>query len=131
MRIESEAGVSEIWDETEQQFECAGVSPERHTIQPNGLILPSYSNYPTLNYIIQGQGVGGVVISGCPETFQSFRQGDKHQTIQELRQGDIVAIPAGVSSWIYNTGNTPLVLVSISDISSHNNQLDQTPRVIT
>ncbi|MCD7450733.1 hypothetical protein HAX54_008294 [Datura stramonium] len=53
----------------------------------------------------QSRGFYGIMNSGCPETFQSsqqIRQGirgrrfrDRHQRIEQFRQGDIVAIPAG------------------------------------
>ena len=52
--VESEAGRSEFFDESNEQFDCAGVSAVRRTIQPGGLQLPSFSNAPTLVYIIQG-----------------------------------------------------------------------------
>lgn len=130
-RLESEAGVAEIWDESDCQFECAGVTPTRYTVQPKGLLLPRYSNYPTLIYVVEGEGILGAVIPGCPESFQSSRQGDEHQRVQKIRQGDIIALPAGISVWGYNTGNTNLVGVSIRDIASQSNQLDRSSRVRT
>ncbi|KAF5787002.1 putative rmlC-like cupin domain superfamily, rmlC-like jelly roll protein [Helianthus annuus] len=39
--IQAEAGVTEIWDAYDQQFQCAGVDFIRHRIQPGGLLLPS------------------------------------------------------------------------------------------
>ena len=53
-RIRSEAGVTEIWDENDQQFQCAGVVVIRHTIKQQGLLLPSYSNTPKFIYVDQG-----------------------------------------------------------------------------
>ncbi|KMZ60193.1 11S seed storage globulin B [Zostera marina] len=128
-RLESEAGVAEIWDESDCQFECAGVTPTRYTVQPKGLLLPRYSNYPTLIYVVEGEGILGAVIPGCPESFQSSRQGDEHQRVQKIRQGDIIALPAGISVWGYNTGNTNLVGVAIRDIASQSNQLDRSSRM--
>ncbi|OVA02398.1 11-S seed storage protein [Macleaya cordata] len=110
-RIESEAGVTEHFDENEEQLECAG------------------------------RGIKGVVIPGCPETFQSFQQSeeggrsqsqkryrDQHQKIRYLRQGDIAALPTGIPHWFYNEGETPLVLVTLLDTSNNANQLDRRPR---
>ncbi|KAF8392189.1 hypothetical protein HHK36_022531 [Tetracentron sinense] len=106
-RIESEAGVTEFWDESNEQFQCAG------------------------------RGIQGTMIPGCPETFQSFQQSqegrstrfnDHHQKIQSYRQGDIIALPAGVAHWCYNDGETPLIAVSVLDTSNYANQLDQNPR---
>ncbi|MCL7044410.1 hypothetical protein MKW94_024757 [Papaver nudicaule] len=53
-RVESEAGVTEFWDQNNEQFECAGVAPARYIIQPNGLLLPFFVNAPRLVYIVQG-----------------------------------------------------------------------------
>ncbi|CAI0558951.1 unnamed protein product [Linum tenue] len=134
-RITSEAGITEIWDENDDQFRCAGVAAIRHTIEQRGLLLPAYSNAPKLIYVDQGRGYHSAAIPGCPETYQSEqesesrdpRQGsrDQHQKIRKIRQGDIIAIPAGVADWFYNDGQSPLVLVQIMDTSNFANQLDQ------
>ncbi|KAF9615318.1 hypothetical protein IFM89_022734 [Coptis chinensis] len=91
----------------------------------------------------------GTIIPGCPETYQStqqseqqqqfqseheqgqqsrYRQGDQHQKVRRVRQGDIVATPAGVAKWVYNDGDTPLVMVSLFDTSNNENQLDNNRR---
>ncbi|KAI3934002.1 hypothetical protein MKW92_008166 [Papaver armeniacum] len=139
-RVESEAGVTEFWDQNKEQFECAGVAPTRYIIQPTGLLLPFFVNAPRLVYIVQGRGMSGALIPGCPETFHSIRQSvqqlrgrsqqqegarDQHQKIRSIRQGDILALPAGVTHWLYNEGETPLIAVSLHDTSSNANQLDR------
>ncbi|KAL9997958.1 putative rmlC-like cupin domain superfamily, rmlC-like jelly roll protein [Helianthus debilis subsp. tardiflorus] len=53
-RVQSEAGVTEVFDSNEQQFQCAGVEVIRHRIQPRGLLLPSYTNTPILFFVEQG-----------------------------------------------------------------------------
>ncbi|KAL5719397.1 hypothetical protein ACHQM5_012179 [Ranunculus cassubicifolius] len=143
-RLQSEAGITELWNEDDNQLECAGVAMIRYTIQPRGLLLPHYHNAPKLTYVIQGRGMHGLALSGCPETFQSssqqqsqereqqgesqqqqrFRESDQHQKVQQIRQGDIVAIPNGVPAWFYNEGESPLVLVALIDTSNNENQLD-------
>lgn len=80
-----------------------------------------------------------MMLSGCPETFESPQQGqegmrserfaDRHQKIGHLRQGDIVAIPAGAPHWAYNNGDQDLIVVVLQDNSNNANQLDQNPRV--
>ncbi|PIA25469.1 hypothetical protein AQUCO_11400023v1 [Aquilegia coerulea] len=125
---QSEAGVTEHWDENNEQLECAG------------------------------RGIYGAVIPGCPETFQSsrqseqqlqqaqkeqgqnrqeqdqseqsYRQGDGHQKVRRLSQGDIVATPVGVASWFYNDGDTQLVVVSLLDTSNNENELDDRRRLL-
>eukprot|EP00258_Populus_trichocarpa_P015103 XP_006370929.1 legumin B [Populus trichocarpa] len=133
-RIKSEAGVTEIWDENDEQFQCAGVAVIRHTIQQRGLLLPAYSNAPKLVYVEQGRGIQGAVFPGCPETFQSSGQvsrdqsqssEDQHQKVRQVREGDVVALPSGVADWFYNDGDSPLVLVQLLDTSNPANQLDQ------
>ncbi|WCJ24051.1 11S globulin seed storage protein 1 [Euphorbia peplus] len=138
--IQSEAGTTDIWDENDEQFQCAGVVAMRHTIQERGLLLPQYVNGPKLIYVVQGNGVQGAVFPGCPETFQSPSESvsssprgerqrqDQHQKVRRLREGDVIALPAGVAQWVYNDGRTPLVLVQIIDTANPANQLDQNHR---
>lgn len=140
--IQAEAGVTEFWEPNNQQFQCAGVEFIRHRIQPGGLLLPSYVNTPLLSFTEQGRGVQGVVLPGCPETYESSseqqfsdpskRRGqriqDRHQKVQNLNQGDVAAIPAGAAHWIYNDGNTELVVVVFFDTQNAANQLDENHR---
>ncbi|XP_073012187.1 cocosin 1-like [Typha latifolia] len=135
-RVQSEAGVTEHFDENHEQFRCAGVFIRRRIIEPRGLLLPSYSNAPRLVYILQGRGITASVFPGCPETYQSFqhqyetgsqqseRFRDEHQKIQRFRQGDIIALPAGVVNWCYNDGDSPVIAVTVFDTSNNANQLD-------
>ncbi|KAJ9696929.1 hypothetical protein PVL29_008925 [Vitis rotundifolia] len=152
-RIQSEAGVTEIYDHNNQQLQCAGVAVVRYIIKPRGLLLPSYLNAPQLMYFIQGRGLQGIMISGCPETFQSFQEsqqgvqqegeqeeqqreqqgghqfsGDQHQKIREVQEGDFFVVSTGVGHFIYNNGNNRLIVVSVIDISNDANQLDFQPR---
>lgn len=77
---------------------------------------------------------------GCPETYHSFQQTqegrqesqrfkDRHQKIHQFRQGDVLALPAGVAHWSYNDGNNQLVLFIVHDTGNNANQLDQNLRV--
>ncbi|XP_050365559.1 prunin 1 Pru du 6.0101-like [Argentina anserina] len=166
-RIETEAGRIESWDYNQDDFQCAGVAVQRITIENNGLHLPSYVNTPRLVYVVQGMGHLGMVLPGCPETFEeseqsfeeqrqmqgqqgrqeqqgrrqgpygrqgqqgqqeSFEQLDRHQRVRRVKEGDVIAIPAGVTCWTHNHGNEPLVFVSMFDLSNRHNQLDLNPR---
>ncbi|KAK9061182.1 hypothetical protein SSX86_018362 [Deinandra increscens subsp. villosa] len=143
--IQAEAGVTEFWDANDQQFQCAGVDFIRHRIQPGGLLLPSYVNTPILSFIERGQGVHGVILPGCPETFEyspegqqgeRSRQGsegrsqfqDRHQKVENLRQGDVVAVPTGAAHWLHNDGDNELVVVVFFDTQNSENQLDENHR---
>ena len=85
---------------------------------------------------------------GCPETYESSQeqlsgqserrgqrfqgvQQDRHQKVENLKEGDVVAIPAGAAHWIYNDGDTELVAVVFFDTQNNANQLDQNHRVTT
>lgn len=90
-----------------------------------------------------GRGIAGIVIPGCPETFQSFQEErfqegqqaqssrDEHQRILHFREGDVIALPAGVAHWCYNNGDRPVIAITVVDISNNANQLDRNHRVIS
>ncbi|XP_020272219.1 glutelin type-A 1-like [Asparagus officinalis] len=143
-RVESEAGLTEYFDEDNEQFECAGVAAHRRIVQPGGLVLPKFYNAHALTYVVQGKGIFGNVMPGCPESFQSFQRGDprtsreegrrgrserdQHQRVDHFREGDIIAIPAGVAHWVYNDGEQPIVAFTVLDTSNNANQLDSNRR---
>ncbi|KAL5219395.1 hypothetical protein ABZP36_020079 [Zizania latifolia] len=83
------------------------------------------------------KGYAGLSFPGCPAThqqqFQPFDQTqssqdqkfrDEHQKIHQLRQGDVIALPAGVAHWFYNSGDTPVVIVYVYDVNNNANQLE-------
>ncbi|KAI3982544.1 hypothetical protein MKX01_031283 [Papaver californicum] len=154
-RFESEAGVTEFWDQTNEQFDCTGVSATQHIIQPRGLLLPSFANAPRLMYIlilftllqltfisllsllqifitkkfnILHVHPGRGMTGRLRERGQQQRSRDQHQKIPQIQQGDIVALPTGVAHWCYNEGETPLVMVVVHDTSNNANQLDRNLR---
>jgi hypothetical protein len=53
-QVRSQAGLTEYFDEKNEQFRCTGVSVIRRVIEPQGLLLPQYHNTPGLVYILQG-----------------------------------------------------------------------------
>ena len=87
----------------------------------------------------------GTVFPGCPETFQSFRQQsepeqymmgsetqrmrDEHQKVHRFREGDVIALPAGVTYWCYNDGDMQMMAVQVYDASNAANQLEPRERV--
>jgi Cupin len=56
-RVQHEAGITEYYDENNEQLRCAGLSVRRRIINPRGLRLPAYSNTPSLVYIKQGRAL--------------------------------------------------------------------------
>ncbi|KAI4326561.1 hypothetical protein MLD38_031864 [Melastoma candidum] len=149
-RIESEGGLTELWDYNDEQFECAGVVACRNTLRQNSLFLPEFHNAPRLIYIERGRGLLGITFPGCAETYHSDpsageRRGglerlggqseteqserrDQHQKVHRIRRGDIIAIPEGAVHWCYNDGDEELVAISVIDLNNQNNQLDERPR---
>ncbi|ESQ37783.1 hypothetical protein EUTSA_v10029458mg [Eutrema salsugineum] len=76
----------------------------------------------------EGQGQQGQPWEGQGQQGQQgFR--DMHQKVEHVRHGDVIAITPGSAHWIYNTGNEPLVIISLLDIANYQNQLDRNPRV--
>ncbi|KAL2463581.1 12S seed storage protein CRA1 [Forsythia ovata] len=152
-KYEFEAGVSEFWNQFSPEFTCAGVEAVRNVINPKGLMLPHYNAAPQLipfwrnleqesaiytafwNNVVAGRGVHGVVIPGCAETYESEMESgsggfmDRHQKVREFKEGDVIALPGGLTIWIYNHGEVPVVTVSLFDVSNEANQLDRTFRI--
>ncbi|XP_019178691.1 PREDICTED: legumin A-like [Ipomoea nil] len=129
--IPAEGGKTEFWDISDEQFKCGGASAFRHTIEPQGLLLPSYTNAPLVAYVLEGSGQFGIVYPGCAETYQSSsqqsKQSEKHQKIENYRQGDILVFLEGTAHWVYNSGKDQTVLVVLQDTSNYVNQLDDYP----
>ncbi|KAK7823928.1 glycinin g2 [Quercus suber] len=78
-RIEAEASVIQSWDPNDQQFQCVGVAVVRRTIEPNGLLLPHYTNAPQLIYIQRGYGLYDTILPGCPNIYPESQQGQDHR----------------------------------------------------
>ncbi|CAK9187804.1 unnamed protein product [Ilex paraguariensis] len=127
-RYESEAGTTEFWDRNDGEFGCAGLKAVRHVIQARGLLLPAYNS----------RGIQGTVLPGCAETYETRSQSstgdreqrstDRHQKVRRIQEGDILALPAGLSHWAYNDGELPLICVAIIDTGNEANQLDENYR---
>ncbi|CAJ1968162.1 unnamed protein product [Sphenostylis stenocarpa] len=138
-RVECEGGIIETWSPKHPELKCAGVTFSKRTLYTNGLHMPSYSPYTQMIMIVQGKGAIGFAMPGCPAMFEepadqsgSSSQktpSDSHQKIRQFKQGHMLMIPAGVPYWTYNTGDEPLVAISLLDTSSIDNQLDKRPRV--
>ncbi|XP_051129460.1 11S globulin subunit beta-like [Andrographis paniculata] len=136
--FQSEAGLTEYWDANAAEFQCAGAEFARHLIHPKALLLPYYTNAPHLLYVVKGSsGILGTAFPGCAETYefepdqdqQRSKEGsksfhDRHQKLRRFRRGDVLALQQGIAHWIYNDGDTPLVIVSLLDVANENNQLD-------
>ncbi|VVA89834.1 unnamed protein product [Arabis nemorensis] len=52
-----------------------------------------------------------------------------HQKVEYVRHGDVFVNTPGSAQWIYNSGDQPLVIITLLDIANSQNQLDRNPRV--
>ena len=77
----------------------------------------------------QGRRQGQHGQQGQQESYEQIEQIDRHQRVRRVKEGDVIAIPAGVTTWSHNDGDQSLVFVTLLDISNDHNQLDQNPRV--
>ncbi|KAG8080626.1 hypothetical protein GUJ93_ZPchr0007g3708 [Zizania palustris] len=109
----SEAGFTEYFNtEARDEFRCAGVNVRRMVVESKGLVLPTYANAHKLVYIVQGRGVLGIAMPGCPATFQQMATAsssseaqlstrklmDEHQQLQQFSQASSTTATTPTSS---------------------------------
>ncbi|KAJ0967584.1 hypothetical protein J5N97_024501 [Dioscorea zingiberensis] len=141
-RVEAEGGMTEFWDEREDQLQCSGVSARKHIIRSRSMLVPLFENAPGILYIQQGNALVGISAPGCPESFHSsqrsprpFEEGssqqfqtDSHNKLYRVRQGDIMILPAGTTHWCYNDGDQDLIAIAVFDLNNQANQLESSLR---
>ncbi|XAR60536.1 hypothetical protein NMG60_11033953 [Bertholletia excelsa] len=69
----------------------------------NGFALPHYSDSAKVAYVLQGNGVAGIVL---PE---------KEEKVVAIKKGDAIALPFGVVTWWYNKEDTELVVLFLGE----------------
>ncbi|KAJ4725890.1 Glutelin type-A [Melia azedarach] len=74
-------------------------------LEKNGFCLPHYSDSSKVAYVLQGNGVAGIIL---PE---------KEEKILAIKKGDSIALPFGVTTWWYNKEDTELVVLFLGDTS--------------
>ncbi|KAG6658784.1 hypothetical protein CIPAW_04G186700 [Carya illinoinensis] len=138
---DSEGGRTELWEESEDEFQCAAVAAKRQTVQPNSLTLPSFQLAPNVVYIEQGECLMGLTCPRCAETNISKRHHRIYQDagaarwdsckVEEIKKSKPATKGAldspgrhhGHSCWC-NDGNEQLIAFTVMDLSNHANQLD-------
>ncbi|KAL9235277.1 hypothetical protein vseg_010050 [Gypsophila vaccaria] len=70
-----------------------------------GFALPRYSDSSKVAYVLQGQGVAGIVL---PE---------KEEKVIAIKEGDTIALPFGVVTWWYNKDDPELTVLFLGDTS--------------
>ncbi|KAL3819503.1 hypothetical protein ACJIZ3_005408 [Penstemon smallii] len=72
-------------------------------LEKYGFALPRYSDSAKVAYVLQGNGVAGIVL---PE---------KEEKVLAIKKGDAIALPFGVVTWYYNKEDTELVILFLGD----------------
>ncbi|KAL9661299.1 hypothetical protein QQ045_026123 [Rhodiola kirilowii] len=76
----------------------------------------------------KGQGRQGQEQGQGQQGREQISMKDQHQQVLRIKQGDIVALPPGVTHWWFNDGKEELVTVAVDDLNHQANQLDQSFR---
>ncbi|GFS30663.1 RmlC-like cupins superfamily protein [Actinidia rufa] len=74
-------------------------------LEKDGFALPRYSDSAKVAYVLQGNGVAGIVL---PE---------KEEKVLPIKKGDAIALPFGVITWSHNKEDTKLVVLSLGNTS--------------
>ncbi|KAK4408855.1 Glutelin type-A 2 [Sesamum angolense] len=74
-------------------------------LEKSGFALPQYSDSAKVAYVLQGNGVAGIIL---PE---------KEEKVLAIKKGDAIALPFGVTTWWYNKDDTKLAILFLGDTS--------------
>ncbi|KAE8690048.1 Detected protein of confused Function [Hibiscus syriacus] len=74
-------------------------------LQKNGFALPRYSDASKVAYVLQGDGVAGIIVL------------ESEEKVIAIKKGDAIALPFGVITWWYNKDDTELVVLFLGDTS--------------
>ncbi|XP_065874175.1 11S globulin seed storage protein 1-like [Euphorbia lathyris] len=116
-----ESGFVEIWDPNTDLFQCAGVQVIRFIIKPNAYILPIYANADDFSYVVQGNGIFGLIIPECSQELDGKK--NECDNMFHLQSGDVLFFRTGETLWGYNSGNETLIFIAITRIP--NNDLNR------
>lgn len=99
-----DGGSYHAWCPSELAMLRAGnIGAAKLGLEKNGFALPRYSDSAKVAYVLQGNGVAGIVL---PE---------KEERVVSLKRGDAIALPFGVVTWWYNKEDTELVVLFLGD----------------
>ncbi|KAL6223152.1 hypothetical protein ACLB2K_006542 [Fragaria x ananassa] len=73
------------------------------SLEKDGFALPNYSDSARVAYVLQGNGVVGIVL---PE---------KEEKVLPVKKGDALALPFGVITWWHNKEDTEFVVLFLGD----------------
>ncbi|KAK6142104.1 hypothetical protein DH2020_006972 [Rehmannia glutinosa] len=81
------------------------IGASKLVLERNGFALPGYSDSAKVAYVLQGNGVAGIIL---PE---------KEEKVLAIKKGDAMALPFGVTTWWYNKHETELAILFLGDTS--------------
>ncbi|XP_042489323.1 glutelin type-D 1-like [Macadamia integrifolia] len=83
----------------------ANIGAAKLALQKDGFAIPRYSDSSKVAYVLQGNGIAGIVL---PEA---------EEKVITIKEGDALALPFGVVTWWYNNQDTELVVLFLGDTS--------------
>ncbi|XP_020213716.1 glutelin type-A 2 [Cajanus cajan] len=83
------------------------VSAGHLVLHSYGFSLPHYADSSKVGYVIQGtDGVVGMILPNFEK-----------EVVFKLKQGDIIPVPLGTTSWWFNNGDSDLIVVFLGETS--------------
>ncbi|XP_022159414.1 legumin type B-like, partial [Momordica charantia] len=102
----SDGGAYFSWSPAELPMLREGnIGASKLALEKNGFALPRYSDSAKVAYVLQGNGVAGIIL---PES---------EEKVIAIKKGDAIALPFGVVTWWYNKEATDLVVLFLGDTS--------------
>ncbi|KAJ7298410.1 hypothetical protein O6H91_19G052400 [Diphasiastrum complanatum] len=106
----SEGGSIESWAEDYEALKNANLGAARITLNPRSLALPYYGDVDFVKFITRGSGRLGIIPPFGDRAIQ--------HNVYKLKRGDVVAIPKGTPTWLYNDGDEEMEIVTVADTST-------------
>lgn len=101
-----EGGSYHSWAPSELPMLREGnIGAAKLSLEKNGFALPRYSDSSKVAYVLQGNGVAGIVL---PE---------KDEKVISIKKGDALALPFGVVTWWLNKEDTELTILFLGETS--------------
>ncbi|XP_021720934.1 11S globulin seed storage protein 2-like [Chenopodium quinoa] len=101
-----EGGSYHSWNPSELPMLKEGnIGAAKLSLEKYGFSLPRYSDSSKVAYVLQGEGVAGIVL---PE---------QEEKVIAIKKGDAIALPFGVVTWWYNKEDTELSVLFLGETS--------------
>ncbi|XP_021628812.1 glutelin type-A 1 [Manihot esculenta] len=106
MDFAGDGGSYFVWCPSELAMLREGnIGAAKLSLEKDGFALPCYSDSAKVAYVLQGNGVAGIVL---PE---------KEEKVVPIKKGDAIALPFGAVTWWFNKQYTELVVLLLGDTS--------------